>query len=49
MKKDKNPPKIRCADCGNAKPHIGLAVWCICHNAGRVANSIRVCSQFKKR
>ena len=48
-KPNKQPERIRCADCVHGKHHKGLAVWCEILNTGRVANSMRFCNTFKKR
>lgn len=48
-KKKDEQEKVKCGDCANGHPHKGLCVWCIIHDAGRVANSTRFCNSFKKR
>ena len=48
-KKKDEQEKVKCGDCANGHPHKGLCVWCIIHDAGRVANSTRFCNTFKKR
>ena len=49
MKKENDPPRVKCSDCTYGSPHKGLAVLCSRLDVGRVANAIRKCNSFKRK